>query len=139
MFVEYSWNIPMRYPQYNRNKFPMKFWGISQSNVLGISNISIIINIKYITGFELAVHNSQFVKHFGSLRMNFYILSKNCESLKSDTSRIFRVIYRTSYIRSYFKPNKYSLLNNNVISQRFIVQINFKLHASFISIIFVTI
>ena len=139
MFVKYSWNIPMRYPQYNRNKFPMKFWGISQSNVLGISNISIIINIKYITGFELAVRNSQFVKHFGSLRMNFYILSKNCELLKSDTSRIFRVIYRTSYIRSYFKPNKYSLLNNNVISQRFIVQTNFKLHASFISIIFVTI
>ena len=139
MFVKYSWNIPMRYPQYNRNKFPMKFWGISQSNVLGISNISIIINIKYITGFELAVRNSQFVKHFGSLRMNICIFSKNCKSLKSDTSWIFRVIHWTSYIRSYFKPNKYSLLNNNVISQKFIVQINFKLHASFISIIFVTI
>ena len=86
-------------------------------------------------GFELTVRNSQFAKHFGSLRINFYIFSKNCKSLKSDTSWIFRVIHWTSYIRSYFKPNKYPLLNNNVISQRFIVHINFKLHTSFISII----
>ena len=85
--------------------------------------------------FELAVRNLQFAKYFGSLRMSFCIFSKNCESLKSDTSWIFRVIHWTSYIRSYFKPNKYPLLNNNVISQRFIVHINFKLHTSFISII----
>ena len=88
-----------------------------------------------IPGFELAIRNSQFAKHFGSLRMSFCIFSKNCESLKSDTSWIFRVIHWTSYIGSYFKPNKYPMLNNNVISQRFIVHINFKSHTSFFSII----
>ena len=36
-------------------------------------------------GFELAVHNLQFVMRFGSLRMNFYIFSENCELLKSGT------------------------------------------------------
>ena len=86
-------------------------------------------------GFELAVRNLQFAKHFGSLWMNFRIFSKNCELLKSDTSCIFTVIHWTSYMQSYFKPNKYPLLNNNVISQRFIVHINFKLHTSFISVI----
>ena len=38
------------------------------------------------TGFELAVRNSQFAKHFGGLRMSFCIFSKDCKSLKSDTS-----------------------------------------------------
>ena len=38
------------------------------------------------TGFELPDRNSQFAKHFGSLQMNFRNFSKNCESLKSDTS-----------------------------------------------------
>ena len=38
------------------------------------------------TGFELAVCNSQFAKRFGSLEMSFCIFSKNWESLKSDTS-----------------------------------------------------
>ena len=60
---------------------------------------------------------------------------KKLPLLKSDTSWIFRVTHWTSYIQSYFNPNKYPLLNNNVISQRFIVHINFKLHTSFISII----
>ena len=87
------------------------------------------------SGFKLAVRNSQFAKHFSSLWMNFSIFSKNCELLKSDTSWIFRVIRWTSYIQSHFKPNNYPLLNNNMISQRFIVHINFKLHTSFISII----
>ena len=87
------------------------------------------------SGFKSAIHNLQFAKHFGSLRMNVCFFSKNWELLKSDTSWIFRVIHWTYYIGSYFKPNKYPLLNNNVISQRFIVHINFKLHTSFISII----
>ena len=39
-----------------------------------------------VTGFELAVCNSQFAECFGSLRMSFCIFSKNCKSLKSDTS-----------------------------------------------------
>ena len=49
------------------------------------------------TGFELAVRNSRFAKRFGSLRICFCIFSKDCESLKSDTSWIFRVIHWTSY------------------------------------------
>ena len=39
-----------------------------------------------IAGFKLAVCNSQFGKHFDSLRMSFCVISKNCKSLKSDTS-----------------------------------------------------
>ena len=78
-------------------------------------------------------HNLQFAKHFSCLQMSFCIFSKNCELLKSDTSWIFRVIHWTSYIVSYFKPIKYPLLNNNVISQKFIVHINFNLHTSFFS------
>ena len=73
------------------------------------------------TGFELAICNLQFAKRFGSLQICFCIFSTNCELLKSNTSWIFRVIHWTSYIVSYFKPIKYPLLNNNVISQRFIV------------------
>ena len=84
-------------------------------------------------GFKLAIRNSLFAKCFGSLRMSFWIFSKNCESLKSDTSWIFKVIYWTCHIVTYFKPIKYPLLNNNVISQRFIVHINFKFHTSFFS------
>ena len=87
----------------------------------------------YITGFKLAICNSQFAKRFGSLRMSFCIFSKNCELLNSDASWIFRVLHWTSYIVSYFKPIKYSLLNNNVISQKFIVHIKFKLHTSIFS------
>ena len=83
------------------------------------------------TGFELAVRNSQFVMRFGSFRLSFCIFSKNYESLKSDTLWIFRFIHWNSYILRYFKPIKYPLLNNNVISQRFIVHINFKIHTSF--------
>ena len=56
-----------------------------------------------------------------------------CESLKSDNSWIFSVIHWTSYIVSYFKLFKYSLMNSNVISQSFIIHINFKLHTSFFS------
>ena len=85
------------------------------------------------SGFKLAICNLQFAKHFGSLQMSFCIFSKNCESLKSDTSWIFRVIHWTSYIVNYFKPIKCPLLNNNVISQKFIVDISFKLHTSFFS------
>ena len=84
-------------------------------------------------GFELAVCNLRFAKHFGSLQMSFCIVSKNCESLESDTSWIFRVIDWTSHIVSHFKPIKYPLLNTNVILQRFIVHINFKLHTTFFS------
>ena len=62
----------------------------------------------------------------------FLHFSKNCESLKSDTSWIFRVIHWTSYIVSYFRPTKYHLLNNKVISHRFIGYIYFKLHTSFL-------
>ena len=68
----------------------------------------------------LAVRNSQFAKSFSSLQKSFCIFSKNCEPLKSDTSWIFSVIHWTSYIVSYFKPFKYSLMNSNVISQSFI-------------------
>ena len=50
------------------------------------------------TGFQLAVRNSQFAERFGSSRICFCIFSKNCESLKSNTSWIFRVIHWTSYI-----------------------------------------
>ena len=75
----------------------------------------------YVAGFKLAIQNSQFAKRFGSLWMSFCVFSKVCKSLKSDTSWIFRVIHWTSYIVSYFKPIKYLLVNNNVISQRFIV------------------
>ena len=85
------------------------------------------------TDLELAIRNLQCPKHFGSLPMSFCIFSKNCELLNSDTSWIFRVIHWTSYIVSYFKPIKYPLLNNNLISQKFIVHINFKLHTSFFS------
>ena len=42
------------------------------------------------TVFELAVCNSQFAKHFGSLQMSFCIFSKSCKSLKSDTSWMYR-------------------------------------------------
>ena len=70
---------------------------------------------------------------FWQFQMSFCILSKNCKSLKSDTSRIFEVIHWTSYIVSYFRAIKNPLLNNNMISQRFIVHINFKLHTSFFS------
>ena len=76
------------------------------------------------TGFELAICNSRFVKCFSSLQMNFCIFSENCKSLELDTSWIFRVIHWTSYIVSHFKPIKYPLLNNNVISQRFVVHIS---------------
>ena len=62
----------------------------------------------------------------------FLHFSKNCESLKSDASWIFRVIDWTSYIVSYFKPTKYHLLNDKVISHGFIVHIYFKLHTSFV-------
>ena len=63
-----------------------------------------------ISGFKVAVLNSQFVKCFGSLQMGFCISSKNCKSLKSDTSWILRVIYWTRYIVNYFKPIKYPLI-----------------------------
>ena len=82
------------------------------------------VSWKLKAGFELAVRNSQFAKRFGNLQMNFCIFSENCKSLKSDTLWIFRVIHWTTYIVSYFKPIKYSLLNNNVISQRFIIHIS---------------
>ena len=88
------------------------------------------------TGFELAVRNSQFAKCFGSLRISFCIFSKNCESPKSDTVRIFRLIHWNSYILSYFKPIKYPPVEQ--ISQRFIVHINFKIHTFFSSYHFVT-
>ena len=84
-------------------------------------------------GFELACSQFTICEAFWQFPMSFCIFSKNCESLKSDTSWIFRVIHWTSYIVSYFKPIKYPLLNNNLISQKFIVHINFKLHASFFS------
>ena len=98
-----------------------------------ILHIPISLGTKFQSGFKLAVRNLQFAKCFGSLRMSFCIFSKNCELLKSDTSWIFRVIHWTSYIVSYFKPIKYPLLNNNMISQKFRVHINFKLHTSFFS------
>ena len=41
MFVEYSKNIPMRYSQYIRKKFPMKLRGIFRNNVPGILNTGI--------------------------------------------------------------------------------------------------
>ena len=90
--------------------------------------IPIYPHLLYCSGFELAIRNLQFAKCFGSLRMSFCIFSKNCESLKSDTLWILRVIHWTSYIVSYYNT---PLLNNNVISQRFVVCINFMLHISF--------
>ena len=49
-------------PQGNdRDRYPQILWPVSRSNL-------------------------QFAKHFGSVRMNFCIFSKNCKSLKSDTS-----------------------------------------------------
>ena len=90
-------------------------------------------HLQNLSGFKFIICNSQLVKRFGSLQMSFCILSKNCKSLKSDTSRIFEVIHWTSYIVSYFWAIKNPLLNNNMISQRFIVHINFKLHTSFFS------
>ena len=75
----------------------------------------------------------KFAKRFSSLPMSFCIFPKNCKSLTSDTSLIFRVIYWTRYIVNYFKPIKYPQLNNNVILQRFIVHNNFNLHNSFFS------
>ena len=71
----------------------------------------------------IAIRKLQFVKRFSSLQMSFCIFSKNCKSLKSYTSWIFRVIHLTSYIISYFKAIKYPLLNNNMISQKFKVHI----------------
>ena len=65
--------------------------------------------------------------------MSCSIFSKNCELLKSGTSWIFRVIHWTSFITCYFKPIKYPLFNNNMILQRFIIHINFKLYTSFFS------
>ena len=62
----------------------------------------------HITRFELAVRNSQ---------------------LRS----VFRVVNWLSHIVSYFEPTKYPLMNDNMISQRFIVHINSKLYASFFS------
>ena len=53
-----------------------------------------------VIGFELAVHNSQFAKHFDSVRMSFCVFSTNCELLKSDASWIFRIIHWTSYMIS---------------------------------------
>ena len=41
MLVEYLWSIPLRYSQYIRKIFPMKFWEIFRNNVLGILNIGI--------------------------------------------------------------------------------------------------
>ena len=80
--------------------------------------------LKLTPGFELAIPNSQFAKLFCSLQMGFCIFSKNCKLLKSDTSWIFRVIHWTSNIVNYFNSIKYPLLNNNVISQRFIVHVS---------------
>ena len=76
------------------------------------------------SGFKLAICNLQFAKHFGSLQMSFCIFSKNCESLKSDTSWIFRVIHWTSSIGNHFKPIKYSLLSNKRDSQYILLQIS---------------
>ena len=73
----------------------MKFVQYDMKNIKDTKNLSeasfvtYLINslcIPYITGFELAVPNSQLAKHFDSLRMSFCICSKNCELLKSDTS-----------------------------------------------------
>ena len=95
-----------------------------QQNSRGMSCDSYIFWIFFKAGFELAVHNSQFAKRFGRLQMSFCIFSENYELLKLHTSFIFRVIHWTSYIVGYFKPIKYPLLNNNVISLRFMVHIN---------------
>ena len=80
------------------------------------------------------ISHLQFVicKVFWQFPNEFLHFSKNCESLKSDASWIFRVIDWTSYIVSYFKPTKYHLLNDKVISHRFVVHIYFKLHTSFL-------
>ena len=69
---------------------------------------------------------------FWEFANEFSHFSKNCELLKSDTPWIFRVINWTSYIVSYFKPTKYHLLNNKVISHRFILHIYFELHSGFL-------
>ena len=79
------------------------------------------LSIFGVSEYRVRISHLQFAKRFGSLQICFCIFSTNCELLKSDTSWIFRVIHWTSYIVSYFKPIKYPLLNNNVISQRFIV------------------
>ena len=41
MFVERSWNIPMRYSQYIQKIFPMKFRRVFRNNVPGILNAGI--------------------------------------------------------------------------------------------------
>ena len=79
--------------------------------------------LKYTTGFELAVCICNLRSTLTVCEWAFAFFSKNCKSRKSNTSWIFRVIHWTSYIESYFKSNKYTLLNNNVISQRFIIHI----------------
>ena len=64
-------------------------------------------------------------RQFANEFANEWIFSKNCELLKSDTSWILSVIYWTRYLVNYFKPIKYPLLNNKVISQRFVVQVTY--------------
>ena len=82
---------------------------------------------KVLTGFKLAVRNSQFAKCSDSLQMSFCIFHK-----KLRIAKIRYFINWVSHWTSYFKLIKYPLLNN-VISQKFIVHINFKLHTSFFS------
>ena len=74
-------------------------------------------------------------KAFLQFEMKFLHFCKNCESLKLDSSWMFIefhwVTHWSSCLVSYFKALKCPLLNDNIISQRFIVHINFKLHTSF--------
>ena len=122
------------------------FWNLTHDQItsnfkssLSKIMLSLLLNtfphMLELTGFELAICNSRSV--FGSLRMSFCIFSKNCESLKSDTLWIFRLIHWNSYILSYFKPIKYPPVEQ--FSQRFIVYINFRIHTFFSSYHFVTI
>ena len=100
-----------------------------------LHDFCITIPRSYKAGFELAVRNSQFVKHFSSLRMNFSIFLKNCKMLKSNTYEFLELFIELAIHKVILSLINTPLLNNNVISQRFIVHINLKLHTSFISII----
>ena len=88
---------------------------------------------KNIRRSRVRISHSQFTicEAFWQFDNDFLHFSKNCESLNSDTSWIFRFIHCTSYKVSSFKPTKYHLLNNKMISHKFVVHSYFKLHTSF--------
>ena len=79
----FNFSSLVKLPQYcphGGKKVPMYGYLLKVGNIMKVRS-----GKERYAGFELAVRNLQFAKHFGSLRMNFCIFSKNCELLKSDT------------------------------------------------------